>query len=646
MIDRSTIDRILDTAQIVDVIQDFIPLRKFGTNYKGLCPFHNEKTPSFSVSPAKGIFKCFGCGKAGNALNFVMEHENLSYVEGLKFLARKYHIEIEFKAESSEEAEQRNRQESMMIVSGYAGEFFHSTLLEHESGKAIGLSYLKERGIRDDMVTKFQLGYSPEQKDAFSKQALKKGYKKEFLVDTGLSIDTEQGLIDRFRGRVIFPIHNLSGRIIAFGGRTLLSDKKIAKYLNSPESDIYSKSRILYGIFQAKREIIRHEKCYLVEGYTDVVSMHQVGVENVVASSGTSLTVEQIRLMKRFTENVTVLYDGDAAGIKASLRGIDLILQEGMNVRVVLFPDGEDPDSYARSHSSSEMLEFLKTSEQDFILFKTTLLQKEASKDPIQKGNLIRDIIQSISLIPDRIKRSVFIKECATKLEISEEIVYSEINKILRKRSSEGGSTEAYQVVDRVEKTRKTAHIQQDEADLTQHYEKEFIRLLLKYGNRSILLKNEDEVDSEVQIANYMVDSIEQEESLKLQTPHLAELYEAIANQLLENGKIDSTVLIRHHNPLVSSLVADLLAQEYILSELWKRKESYVETEKDKLHELVPETVMALKLIRIRVILNDLKKKLDQPLNDDELYQSMQLWKNLTEMNKILSEKLGGRTVL
>lgn len=645
MIDRNTIDRILDTAQIVDVIQDFIPLKKFGTNFKGLCPFHHEKTPSFSVSPARGIYKCFGCGKAGNSLNFVMEHENLSFVEGLKYLARKYHIEIEFKEETSEETEQRNHQESMLIVSGFAGDYFHNTLINNEKGKAIGYAYLRERGIRDDLIEKFHLGYSPEQKDALSIEAARKGYKKEFLIDTGLCIETEHGLIDRFRGRVIFPIHNLSGRVIAFGGRTLLSDKKIAKYLNSPESEIYSKSKVLYGIFQAKREIIKMDKVYLVEGYTDVISMHQAGVENVVASSGTSLTVEQIRLMKRFTENVTVLYDGDSAGIKASLRGIDLILQEGMNVRVALFPDGEDPDSYARAHSSSEMLEFLKNAEQDFILFKTALLQSDAEKDPILRGNLIREIIQSVSLIPDRVKRAVFIRECAVKLEISEEILYGEVNKLLSKRSGIVGGQDAPPKIERAENQKKRAQLQADESQLTLHYEKEFIRLLLKYGNQNILLKDQADGDLEIQVAAFMVESIEQEESLRLQTPHLAELYEAIAEQVHQQREIDTNALTRHHNPLVSSLVADLLANEYILSVLWKKKESFVESEKDKLNELVPETVMALKLYRSRVILNELKKKLDQNLSDEELLHTMQVWKNLTEMNKILSEKLGGRTV-
>lgn len=645
MIDRSTVDRILDTAQIVDVIQDFIPLRKYGTNYKGLCPFHHEKTPSFSVSPAKGIYKCFGCGKAGNSLNFVMEHENLSFVEGLKYLAKKYHIEIDFKEETDEDREQRNKQESLLIVSNYAGEYFHHNLLQTEKGKAIGLSYFKERGIRDDSITKFQLGYSPEQRDALAQEALAKGYKKEFLVETGLLVDTEHGLIDRFRGRVMFPIHNLSGRIIAFGGRTLLSDKKIAKYLNSPESEIYSKSKVLYGIFQAKREIIKQDKVFLVEGYTDVISMHQAGIENVVASSGTSLTVDQIRLMKRFTENVTVLYDGDFAGIKASLRGIDLILQEGMNVRVVLFPDGEDPDSYSRAHSSSEVIAFLKEKEQDFILFKAGILRKDAEHDPIAKGNLIRDILQSISYIPDRIKRSVFIKECSSLLAIPEEVLYAEINKILRKRSYGPGEQSAY-VPEPAAPQVTQKQVEVDDETLNQFYEREFIRLLVKYGPLPLKIYPDEGDEYVTTVADFMISSIESEESLKLRTPILQEIFQTISLHLKSGEEYDSRILTHHMNPMISSLVADILSREYILSTLWKKKESYIETEKEKLNELVPETFLFLKLNRVHLLLHELEQKMKEPdFNSEEFVRVMTLFNKLSTLKPILSKKLGGRTL-
>lgn len=645
MIDRSTVDRILDTAQIVDVIQDFIPLRKYGTNYKGLCPFHHEKTPSFSVSPAKGIYKCFGCGKAGNSLNFVMEHENLSFVEGLKYLAKKYHIEIDFKEETDEDREQRNKQESLLIVSNYAGEYFHHNLLQTEKGKAIGLSYFKERGIRDDSITKFQLGYSPEQRDALAQEALAKGYKKEFLVETGLLVDTEHGLIDRFRGRVMFPIHNLSGRIIAFGGRTLLSDKKIAKYLNSPESEIYSKSKVLYGIFQAKREIIKQDKVFLVEGYTDVISMHQAGIENVVASSGTSLTVDQIRLMKRFTENVTVLYDGDFAGIKASLRGIDLILQEGMNVRVVLFPDGEDPDSYSRAHSSSEVIAFLKEKEQDFILFKAGILRKDAEHDPIAKGNLIRDILQSISYIPDRIKRSVFIKECSSLLAIPEEVLYAEINKILRKRSYGPGEQSAY-VPEPAAPQVTQKQVEVDDETHNQFYEREFIRLLVKYGSLPLKIHPDEGDEYLTTVADFMISSIESEESLKLRTPILQEIFQTISLHLKSGEEYDSRILTHHMNPMISSLVADILSREYILSTLWKKKESYIETEKEKLNELVPETFLFLKLNRVHLLLHELEQKMKEPdFNSEEFVRVMTLFNKLSTLKPILSKKLGGRTL-
>ncbi|MCK5692108.1 MAG: DNA primase, partial [Bacteroidales bacterium] len=381
MIDQQTINQIFDTADIVEVISDFVTLKKSGANYKGLSPFSNEKTPSFIVSPAKGIFKDFSSGKGGNVVGFLMEHEKLSYPEALRYLAQRYNISIEEKELTADEIQQRNERESLMAVTAFASSYFASQL-DGDEGRAVGLGYYRNRGFRDDILKKFELGYSPEKRTAFTEEAGKNGYKKSYLVKTGLSIEREDYMFDRFAGRVIFPIHSLSGNVIGFGGRTLKSDKNIAKYLNSPESDIYHKSRVLYGLFQAKKTIVSQERCFLVEGYTDVISMHQAGIDNVVASSGTALTVEQIRLIKRFTQNVTILYDGDEAGIKASFRGIDMILEEGMNVKVVMLPEGEDPDSYAQSHSSSDFLEFIKSSEKDFISFKTEVLLAEAQHDP------------------------------------------------------------------------------------------------------------------------------------------------------------------------------------------------------------------------------------------------------------------------
>ena len=389
MIDQLTIQRILDAADITDVVSGFVTLRRRGVNMLGLCPFHNEKTPSFTVSPSKGIFKCFGCGKGGNVVNFIMEHESLSYPEALKWLARKYSIEVVETEETEEQKQLKDDRESMMIVSAFAGKYFMRNLWEESEGRAVGLSYFRERGFRDDVLRKFEAGYSPDGKAPFTETAQKQGYRMEYLEKTGLTIRRDDWVRDRFAGRIIFPVHNLAGRIIAFGGRNLKNDPKAAKYLNSPESEIYHKSRELYGIFQARREMARAEKCYLVEGYTDVLSLHQAGIENVVASSGTALTSDQIRLIKRFTNNITIIFDGDEAGIKASLRGIDLVLEEGMNVIVLLLPDGEDPDSFAKKKGAQGFSEYVAENETDFIRFKTSLLMKDAEKDPIVRSRRI-----------------------------------------------------------------------------------------------------------------------------------------------------------------------------------------------------------------------------------------------------------------
>lgn len=436
MINRETIDQVLETAQIVDVINDFVTLRRRGANYIACCPFHNEKTPSFSVSPSKGIFKCFGCGKAGNVVNFIMEHEHLGYVEALKYLGNKYGIEVKDKEETPQEIQNRLKSESLLAVTEFAASFFHKSLLESDQGISIGLSYLRERGITSEMIQTFGLGWAPISRDLLSSAAQKSGYKREFLIESGLSIEPDGGkdLVDRFYDRVIFPIHSLSGRVIAFGGRTLRTDKKIAKYINSPESEIYYKSKSLYGIFQGKSAISKAQKCYLVEGYTDVISFHSAGIKNVVASSGTSLTTEQIRLISRFAPEVVVIYDGDEAGIKASLRGIDMLLEEGLRVKVVLLPQGQDPDSFARGHSPEELLSFLEKSEEDFIAFKIALLNRETKKDPIKRAQLINEVVASIAVIPDAISRAVYIEDCSIRLNIGEEVLSDEVGKLRKKR--------------------------------------------------------------------------------------------------------------------------------------------------------------------------------------------------------------------
>lgn len=445
MIDQATIDKIMAATDIVDVVSDFVSLRRRGANYWGLCPFHDDRSPSFSVSPSKGVCKCFSCGKGGSAIHFIMEHEQLSYYEALKYLAKKYNIEVHEKELTDEERQKRSERENMFVINTFAQEFFSKSLLETDEGRSVGLAYFKERGFNEDIIRKFGLGYSPEKRDALAVEAQKRGYKIDYLLKTGLCRETQEGRIyDLFSGRVMFPVYSVSGKVVAFGGRILKSGVKISKYFNSPESDIYHKSDELYGIYQAKRAIEKERRCYLVEGYTDVLSMHQSGIENVVASSGTALTHGQIRLIHRFTDNITVLYDGDAPGIKASLRGIDLLLQEGLNIKVVLLPDGEDPDSFAKSQSAESFTRYIKGHETDFIRFKTQLLLEDAGEDPIKRADIISNIVESISLIPDAIVRSVYVQECSRLLQIDEQVLLSELNKRRQKRAEQQFSRERY----------------------------------------------------------------------------------------------------------------------------------------------------------------------------------------------------------
>lgn len=445
MIDQATIDKIMAATDIVDVVSDFVSLRRRGANYWGLCPFHDDRSPSFSVSPSKGVCKCFSCGKGGSAIHFIMEHEQLSYYEALKYLAKKYNIEVHEKELTDEERQKRSERENMFVINTFAQEFFSKSLLETDEGRSVGLAYFKERGFNEDIIRKFGLGYSPEKRDALAVEAQKRGYKIDYLLKTGLCREGQNGRIyDLFSGRVMFPVYSVSGKVVAFGGRILKSGVKISKYFNSPESDIYHKSDELYGIYQAKRAIEKERRCYLVEGYTDVLSMHQSGIENVVASSGTALTHGQIRLIHRFTDNITVLYDGDAPGIKASLRGIDLLLQEGLNIKVVLLPDGEDPDSFAKSQSAESFTRYIKGHETDFIRFKTQLLLEDAGEDPIKRAAIISNIVESISLIPDAIVRSVYVQECSRLLQIDEQVLLSELNKRRQKRAEQQFSRERY----------------------------------------------------------------------------------------------------------------------------------------------------------------------------------------------------------
>jgi len=648
MIDRQTIDRILDAAQIVEVIQEFVPLKRRGVNYLGLCPFHNEKTPSFTVSPSKEIFKCFGCGKAGNVVNFIMEHEHLSYPEALKYLARKYHIEVVEKELTPEELEKQNERESLLVLTAYAARQFSENLFEKDEGITVGLSYFKQRGFRQDTLKKFEIGYSLDKRDAFTKKALEDGYKQDFLVKTGLSIQREENIFDRFNGRVMFPIHSLSGQVLGFGGRTLKSDTKAAKYVNSPESEIYHKSRIVYGIFQARKAISKEDGCYLVEGYTDVMSLHETGIENVVASSGTSLTQEQVRLIKRFTQNITILFDGDPAGIKASLRGIDIILEEGMNVRIVLLPDGEDPDSYSKKVSNEEFLKYLKEYERDFIHFKTELLLEEASDDPVRKANLIRDIVRSIAVIPETITRTIYIKECSTRLEITEEVLYHEVNKLRQQKTFQDRNKYPGPEDLPVPPPVVQKPVKQDV--VTYYSEKELIRLLLKFGSAELdrKIRSEDGQEEVTTVSDYIVKEIISDDLL-FDYDTWQKIFEEFRFYTEQGIFPGDKYFVKHEDPEISRSSADLLSDPHILSRIWKDKHTYVETEDMKIKDIVPDVVLKFKSDKIK---NSIKKNmalLEEAAKAGDIEKILALQKkdqNLKVALRMISEKLGKRIIL
>ncbi len=648
MIDRSTIERILDAAQIVDVVQEFVPLKKRGVNYLGLCPFHNEKTPSFTVSPAKEIFKCFGCGKVGNSVNFVMEHEHLTYPEALKYLAKKYHIEVVEKELTQDEIDKQNERESLLVVSAYAARQFSENLFQSDEGISIGLTYFKERGFRQDTLKKFEAGYSFEKRDAFSKKAIDDGYKQDFLVKTGLSIQAEDRIFDRFSGRVMFPIHSLSGQVLGFGGRILKKDVKTAKYLNSPESEIYHKSRILYGMFQARKTITQEDRCYLVEGYTDVMSLHEANIENVVASSGTSLTQEQVRLIKRFTQNITILYDGDAAGIKASIRGIDLVLEEGMNVKIVLLPDGEDPDSYSKKVSNEEFTRFLKENETDFIRFKTQLLLSEADNDPVKKANLIKDIVKSIAVIPEAITRTVYIKECSVVLEVSEPILYNEVNKLQRQKNFQDRNK--YPGPEDLPVPPPVIEKPVQPQVLKIYSEREIIRLLLKFGSFEFerRLNKDDGKEEMLSVADYIVNEITSDD-LSFSDSVCAKIFVDFRFSV-EHGLISGDKqFVKHEDPEISSLSADLLADSHELSRIWKDKQTFVETEEMKLKEIVGDAVLKFKSDKIMIIRKEIMVQLEEAVKANDIEKVLQLQKRYANLNVALgaiSRKLGNRILL
>ncbi len=592
MIDKDTIDRIFNAADIVEVISDFVTLKKSGQNYKGLSPFTNEKTPSFLVSPAKGIYKDFSSGKGGSAVGFLMEHEKLTYPEALRYLAKKYNIEIVEKEPSPEEIQQRNERESLLILTKWAQKYFSNILQNTPEGQSIGMAYFLERGFHEDIIRKFELGYSPEQKDALTAEAIKEGYKLEYLVKTGLTIDKENYRADRFRGRIIFPIHGLTGNVAGFGGRILKSNDKMAKYLNSPESEIYQKSRILYGLFQSKQAIVKKEKCYLVEGYTDVMGLHQAGIENVVSSSGTALTPDQIRLIKRFTSNVTILYDGDEAGIKASLRGIDMILEEGLNIRVVPLPAGEDPDSFSKKLSATEFQDYIKENETDFISFKTRLLLNEVEKDPVQKATMINDVIRSISVIPDTVTRSVYIKESARMLDTEERILYSEVYKLRKKRAEDRYKRETRQEEVKIQSTPLPSFIKEV---YSEEQERLLVRFLLQYGNERLFEIQDEHAGVEyISVAEYVINEILNDE-LEFRNLLYRKTFEEV-NTLIQTGEvIEIKHFVHHEDPNINQLAVDLLSSPYSISKVHSRKGASVETEDMLLKKNVPKALIEYK---------------------------------------------------
>ena len=696
MIDQPTIDRILDAAQIYDVVSDFVTLRKRGVNYVGLCPFHDDKTPSFYVSPAKGLCKCFACGKGGNAVHFIMEHEQMSYPEALKYLAKKYGIEIKERELSSEEKIAQSERESLFIVNNFARDYFQNILKKHVDGQSIGMAYFRSRGFRDDIIEKFQLGYCTESHDALAQEALKKGYKKDYLVKTGLCYETDDHrLRDRFWGRVIFPVHTLSGKVVAFGGRVLAGATKgvKVKYVNSPESEIYHKSNELYGIYFAKQAIVKQDRCFLVEGYTDVISMHQSGIENVVASSGTALTPGQIRMIHRFTNNMTVLYDGDAAGIKASIRGIDMLLEEGMNVKVCLLPDGDDPDSFARKHNATEFQAFIQENETDFIRFKTNLLLEDAGKDPIKRAELIGNLVQSISIIPEAIVRDVYIKECAQLLHVEDKLLVSEVAKRREKQ--------AEQQAERAERERRSANAARANAETGVNgshtaatnpdaqqpgypsqslpaglpsetpppfppeeeyvsfipqegkegqefykYERLILKMVVLYGERVMCnVTNEEGQETPITVTEYIVNDLKEDE-LAFHNPLHRQILTEAAERIHNEGFTAERYFVAHPDPVISKLSVELISNRY---QLRKSQIEQMVTDEERLYELIPRLMINFKYAIVCEELKHTLFALQNPAiaNDETQCNSiMERYNELNKVKSIMAKRLGDRVIL
>jgi len=643
LIPPHTIASVLETARIEEVVSEFVSLKRRGSNLIGLCPFHQEKTPSFSVSPSKGIFKCFGCGKGGDAAKFVMEHEHYSYPEAIRYLAKKYNIEIEEREQTPEELVAMNERERMFNLNDFACKYYASTLFETNEGRSIGLSYFKGRDFRESTIQKFMLGYSLERRDAFSQHAMQNGYNEEILLKTGLAISHDNKLFDRFFARVIFPIHNLTGKVIGFGGRILDQTKSKAKYLNSPESEIYIKSKSLYGIYFAKNAIAKADTCLLVEGYTDVISMHQAGIENVVASSGTSLTVDQIRMIRRYTNNITILFDGDKAGIAASLRGIDLILEEGMNVRVVLFPDGSDPDSFVREHRTTEVEEFISNQSKDFISFKTGLLLEEAENDPIKKAGLVKEIVHTIALIPDAIYRSVYVKTCSKMLDVEELTLMNELNKLLRGKLRKQLGSDVPQPPIEIPEQSKDEEPKQ-ELPVGYHQERELIKLLLLYGQDELLQDTTDEQGYPAfyreTVAKNILDELAADKvGFEHPTHHKILL---IFNEHLEKEEVPNEKhFTSHPEPDISSLAVDLLSERYELSKNWEKHKIFVKTEKEDLKKSIEQALLTYRRVVINAKLPLLTQAIKEADSDEDIAILLQQYKALKELQMKISEVPG-----
>ena len=657
MIDRITIDKIRSAANIYDIVKEFVTLKKAGANFKGLCPFHDEKTPSFIVSPSKQLFKCFSCGEGGDAVGFIMKHEQMTYPEALKWIAKRYGIEVREKEETEEEKKESSEREAMFAANQWARDYFTDTLYNNVEGVAIGMAYFRSRGFRDDIIKKFQLGFCLPDRDAMAQAALKRGYAEEYLVKTGLCVKTEDGkLLDRYHGRVIFPVHTISGRVVAFGGRILNTEKQknVGKYVNSPDSLIYNKSYELYGLYLAKHAITKHDRCFLVEGYTDVISMHQAGIENVVSSSGTSLTIGQIRLLRRFTHNITLLYDGDAAGIKASLRGIDLLLAEGMNIKVVLLPEGEDPDSFARHNNAQKYGEYIEAHQTDFIRFKTNLLMKDAENDPQKRSDVIRDIVNSIAVIPDRIVRQTYISQCAEQVKMEERIIAAEVGKQMHENNGHRATENGQQAADNGQQT--TDNGAQQSLSVTpilrgmadsSHKEFELVKTIIRHGSAFLFTEeSEDGEKTDWTVANYIAADLEAD-GISFQTP----LYAQILNEALpladtpENKYTSLHYFIRAENPQIQQLATQVAEDNYALSS--KQLEEH-NPDENRLVELIPHLLNEYKFHIVEMRLKELLSELRNP----EVIQSpersraiMEEHVHFSKLKKALSSMIGMRII-